>query len=59
MNIHILRADYVGTLADLLSDNGPFLPDGEAERLTKELKANGKTVHVAHSAGAFEIVRVD
>lgn len=54
--ISIPRADYVGRWLDFLAENAPFVTDHEITRIETALKHTGSAVHVASSAGDFEIL---
>ena len=53
--IKIDRAGYQGPWGEFCQENYPFLPDGELERIEKELNKNGIATHTAHTAGQFVI----
>lgn len=53
--ISVPRADWQGTLDQFFTENAPFMPDYEMDRIIKGLKEDGTTSHNALKAGDFVI----
>lgn len=56
--ISIPRADWQGTLAQFVTENTPFMPDYEMERLIKGLKEDGYSSHKPINSNEFGILIV-
>lgn len=53
--INVPRADWSGTLHEFVSENAPFMPDYEMDRIVKCLATDGHVEHKAGTAGVFGI----
>lgn len=56
--ISVPRADWQGYLDQFVSENAPFMPDYEMDRIIDRLKTDGHAEHKAGAAGVFGILIV-